>query len=200
MSGRFIVLEGIDGSGKGTQLEMLKTRLEESGHTVWVTREPSESKIGKLIREGLGDATKMDEATIALLFAADRLHHIHEIKTHLEKGDIVLCDRYVLSSLAYNSQTLTLEWILDINKHADSRLHPDLTLLFDLSAQDAMHRIEVRGDSKERYESQKQLLQVRDMYLMLADVRHADKVIVIDAAQAPNEVHEAAWQAIETLL
>lgn len=139
MSGRFIVLEGIDGSGKGTQLEMLKARLEQAGHSVWVTREPSESKIGKLIREGLGDATKMDEATIALLFAADRLHHIHEIKAHLEKDDIVLCDRYVLSSLAYNSQTLTLEWILSINKHADSRLHPDLTLLFDLSAQDAMH-------------------------------------------------------------
>lgn len=200
MSGRFIVLEGIDGSGKGTQLEMLKVRLEQAGHSVWVTREPSESKIGKLIREGLGDATKMDEATIALLFAADRLHHIHEIKTHLEKDDIVLCDRYVLSSLAYNSQTLTLEWILDINKHADSRLHPDLTLLFDLSAQDAMHRIDVRGDNKERYESQKQLLQVRDMYLMLAEVRHDDKVTVIDAAQAPNMVHEAAWQAIETVL
>lgn len=200
MSGRFIVLEGIDGSGKGTQLDMLKARLQATGHSVWVTREPSESKIGKLIREGLGDATKMDEATIALLFAADRLHHIHEIKAHLEKGDIVLCDRYVLSSLAYNSQTLTLEWILDINKHADNRLHPDLTLLFDLSAQDAMHRIEVRGDSKERYESQKQLLQIRDMYLMLADVRHADKVTVIDAAQAPNAVHEAAWQAIETVL
>ena len=200
MSGRFIVLEGIDGSGKGTQLEMLKARLEQAGHSVWVTREPSESKIGKLIREGLGDATKMDEATIALLFAADRLHHIHEIKAHLEKDDIVLCDRYVLSSLAYNSQALTLEWILSINKHADSRLHPDLTLLFDLSAQDAMHRIDVRGDNKERYESQKQLLQVRDMYLMLAEVRHDDKVTVIDAAQAPNMVHEAAWQAIETIL
>ena len=200
MSGRFIVLEGIDGSGKGTQLELLKARLEEAGHRVWVTREPSESKIGRLIREGLGDATKMDEATIALLFAADRLHHIHEMKAHLDQGEIVLCDRYVLSSLAYNSQALTLEWILDINKHADSRLHPDLTLLFDLSAQDAMHRIDVRGDSKERYESQKQLLQIRDMYLMLAQVRHDDKVTVIDAAQAPNAVHEAVWQAVETVV
>lgn len=63
-----------------------------------------------------------------------------------------------------------------------------------------MHRIDVRGDNKERYESQKQLLQVRDMYLMLAEVRHDDKVTVIDAAQAPNMVHEAAWQAIETVL
>ena len=200
MSGRFIVLEGIDGSGKGTQLDLLKVRLEHAGHTVWVTREPSESKIGKLIREGLGDATKMDEATIALLFAADRLHHIHDIKAHLAQGDVVLCDRYVLSSLAYNSQSLTLEWILDINKYADSRLHPDLTLLFDLSAQDAMHRIDVRSDAKERYESQKQLLQIRDMYLMLAEVRHDDNVTVINAAQAPNDVHEAAWKAIEAIL
>lgn len=200
MSGRFIVLEGIDGSGKGTQLDLLKVRLEHAGHTVWVTREPSESKIGKLIREGLGDATKMDEATIALLFAADRLHHIHDIKTHLAQGDVVLCDRYVLSSLAYNSQALTLEWILDINKHADSRLHPDLTLLFDLSARDAMHRIDVRGDAKERYENQKQLLQIRDMYLMLAEVRHDDNVTVINAAQAPNDVHEATWKALEAIL
>lgn len=200
MSGHFIVLEGIDGSGKGTQLDMLKARLQANGHTVWVTREPSESQIGKLIREGLGDATKMDEATIALLFAADRLQHIHEIKAHLAQGEVVLCDRYVLSSLAYNSQTLSLEWILTINKHADSRLHPDLTLLFDLTAQDAMHRIDVRGDSKERYENQKQLLQVRDMYLMLADVRHDDHVTVINAAQSPNDVHEMAWQAIDAIL
>ena len=84
MSGRFIVLEGIDGSGKGTQLALLAERLTNAGHSVWLTREPTDGAIGRLIREGLGDAARFDEATIALLFAADRLAHIAEIRRVLQ--------------------------------------------------------------------------------------------------------------------
>lgn len=200
MSGRFIVLEGIDGSGKGTQLALLAERLTKAGHSVWLTREPTDGAIGRLIREGLGDAARFDEATIALLFAADRLAHIAEIRQHLAAGEIVLCDRYVLSSLAYNSQTLTLEWILALNEQADARLHPDLTLYFDLSEQLAMSRIDARGDVHERYETQRQLYQVREMYRMLADVRIADNVHTIDAKETPEIIAENAWQAVQNIL
>ncbi len=200
MSGKLIVLEGIDGSGKGTQLEMLHARLISAGYNVWLTHEPADNKIGRLIRESLKDSSQFDEATIALLFAADRLEHIREMQSHIAADDIVLCDRYVLSSLAYNSQSLTLEWILALNQEADKRLHPDLTLYFDLDAQTAMARIGARGDSRERYETQRQLYQVRDMYRMLADVRHADNVVTIDASQAPDQVFQNTWQAVQSLL
>ena len=200
MKGRFIVLEGIDGSGKGTQLDLLADRLESSGHKVLVTREPSSGPIGHLIRQALTDASQFDEATMALLFAADRVEHIREIKSHLEAGEVVLCDRYVLSSLAYNSQTLSLEWVLGLNAEADKRLHPDLTLYFDLSAQSAMARIGARGNERERYETQRQLFQVRDMYRMLAEIRHADNVVTIDAEQPPEIVAASVWRTVEKIL
>lgn len=200
MSGRFIVLEGIDGSGKGTQLALLAERLRATGQRVWLTREPTDGAIGRLIREGLTGAAQLDEATIALLFAADRLAHIETIRQHLNAGEIVLCDRYVLSSLAYNSQSLTLEWILQLNSEADKRLHPDLTLYFDLNEQLAMQRIDARGDAHERYETQRQLYQVREMYRMLAEVRIADNVVTIDAKETPERIAEQAWQAVQTIL
>lgn len=199
MSGKLIVLEGIDGSGKGTQIARLTDRLEASGHKVLVTREPSAGPIGTLIRQALADASQFDEATMALLFAADRLEHIREMKAHLAAGEIVLCDRYVLSSLAYNSQTLTLEWILALNQEADKRLHPDLTLYFDLSEQIALTRIGARGSDRERYETQRQLYQVREMYRMLADVRLDDNVVTIDASQTPEAIAEDVWQAVQPL-
>lgn len=200
MSGCLIVLEGIDGSGKGTQLNLLQQHLEQLGKTVYITHEPSQGAIGRLIREELSSTSTTDEATMALLFAADRLQHIRDMQAHLDAGEIVLCDRYILSSLAYNSQQLTLEWVCDINKEADRRLHPAITLLFDLPEQAAMHRIDVRGDVKERYETQQQLYQIRDMYRMLAEVRHDDNVVLINANQAPDAVHEDVWQAIQSLL
>ncbi|MDO4281149.1 MAG: dTMP kinase [Peptococcaceae bacterium] len=200
MRGRLIVLEGIDGSGKGTQLELLRAKLARAGREVVLTREPSESAVGKLIRQALADASQFDEATMALLFAADRIEHIKAMRADLDAGKIVLCDRYILSSLAYNSQSLPLEWILAINRQADARLHPDLTLLFDLAASDAMARIDARGDAHERYESQRQLTLVRDMYRSLAEVRHDDNVTLIDAAQDPAQIHDAVWQAVQTIL
>lgn len=200
MSGKLIVLEGIDGSGKGTQIARLTDRLEASGHKVLVTREPSAGPIGTLIRQALADASQFDEATMALLFAADRLEHIREMKAHLAAGEIVLCDRYVLSSLAYNSQTLTLEWILALNQEADKRLHPDLTLYFDLSEQIALARIGARGSDRERYETQRQLYQVREMYRMLADVRLDDNVVTIDASQTPEAIAEDVWRAVVPLI
>lgn len=200
MSGKLIVLEGIDGSGKGTQIARLTDRLEASGHKVLVTREPSAGPIGTLIRQALADASQFDEATMALLFAADRLEHIREMKAHLAAGEIVLCDRYVLSSLAYNSQTLTLEWILALNQEADKRLHPDLTLYFDLSEQIALARIGARGSDRERYETQRQLYQVREMYRMLADVRLDDNVVTIDASQTPEAIAEDVWRAVAPLI
>ena len=197
--GRFIVFEGIDGSGKGTQLDLLAQALRQEGAGIWLTHEPSDGPIGRLIRQGLADAAKMDEATIALLFAADRLDHIEEIRAHLAVGDTVLCDRYILSSLAYNSQKLTLEWILSLNREADARLHPDLTLLFDLSEKEALRRIEARHQAIERYETLNQLYQVRQMYRMLAQVRQEDNVTVIDASRDRKTVAEDVHRAVKNL-
>lgn len=200
MSGALIVFEGIDGSGKSTQLLHLKDHLEATGKKVFVTREPSDGPIGSMVRKALLTDTSFDEATLALLFAADRLDHIKTIEAHLAQGEIVLCDRYLLSSLAYNSQHLTLEWVLNLNKEADARLHPTVTLLYDLPEQEAMARIEQRGEVAERYETLHQLYQIRQIYLMLAQVRTDDNVIVIGANQNEDAIHAETWEVLQDYL
>ncbi len=200
MSGTLIVFEGIDGSGKSTQLLHLKDHLEATGKKVFVTREPSDGPIGSMVRKALLTDTSFDEATLTLLFAADRLDHIKTIEAHLAQGEIVLCDRYLLSSLAYNSQHLTLEWVLNLNKEADARLHPTVTLLYDLPEQEAMARIEQRGEIAERYETLHQLYQIRQLYLMLAQVRTDDNVIVINANQNEDAVYAETWEVLQDYL
>src|SRR4051794_39709628 len=108
-AGRFIVIEGLDGAGTTTQTERLATRLREEGHRVLTTREPSDGPVGMLLRQALtgrltlpGAHAPLADETLALLFAADRTDHLaSRVEPALGRGEVVLCDRYVLSSLAY---------------------------------------------------------------------------------------------------
>ena len=125
----FFAFEGIDGAGKSLQLEHCAKVLQEMGVSVVTTCQPSHLAIGKLIREALANQLDFDEATLALLFAADRLEHLKEIESHL-RDSLVLTDRYLLSSLAYNASILDKTWIETINRYAT--LKPRQTFLFDL--------------------------------------------------------------------
>src|SRR5689334_22794688 len=152
-NGRFIVLEGIDGAGTTTQAARLVARLrQETKVAIRATREPSDGPIGSLVRQVLtgriiapgGRAPGW--ATMALLFAADRMDHVEaEIEPFLAEGGIVISDRYDASSLAYQSVSSgrggekTVDWIRQINKHA---LRPDLTIVLDLSSEVAANRRE----------------------------------------------------------
>lgn len=119
LPGRFIVLEGLDGAGTTTQTERLASLLRSEGHDVVTTREPSDGPVGTMLRQALTGRLGLPQGrgplaqeTLALLFAADRTDHLHaRILPALEQGKVVLCDRYVLSSLAYQGASLPMAWV-----------------------------------------------------------------------------------------
>ena len=145
--GRFIALEGIDGSGTTTQRGALAEALRARGHVVVETNEPSSGSIGRLARERLAHgAASLDRGALALLFAADRLDHVaSEIEPALAAGKVVLTDRYVMSSWVYQALDCDAAWVRAINGRAP---WPDVTLVLDVPAALAMRRVLARrGDA-----------------------------------------------------
>lgn len=153
--GKFVVLEGIDGSGTTTQLGLVAQRLRARGHVVHETREPSGGQWGRQIRELLAaPPSSVNRRTLAQLFASDRMDHLRdEIMPALHSGKVVLCDRYVISSLVYQGLDCDPEWVRKINRYARP---PDLTIVLELPAELAVERTAARrqetGESVEIYD------------------------------------------------
>ena len=159
--GAFIVIEGLDGSGKTTQARLLVRRLQSSHNAVYTT-EPSRGKIGSFIRKRcLYEEKRLDCVVEALLFAADRVEHVqNEVIPALNEGKLVVSDRYVYSSLAYQgSAGLDISWIDAINKHA---LKPDLAIFIDVAPEMVLQRLNRKKSVMETLETQKK---VREIYL-----------------------------------
>ena len=193
---RFLVFEGIDGSGTTTQLAAVSQRLRERGHRVHVTREPSDGKIGKLTRELLavipGQPRTVDPTGLALLFAADRLEHlVREIEPALATGELVVCDRYVISSWIYQSLDCDPEWVRSINRHAR---WPDLTFVFDVSAELALGRVAARragtGEPIERFDVPETQRRLAAGYSAILD-EHLPGLRRVDASAPIEAVTEA---------
>lgn len=175
----YICLEGIDGSGKSTQLELLGNWLKNCGLSVDLIREPTNSPVGQLIREMLQNPNAQDEGfqrTLALLFAADRTILMDTIEEEENKNIIVISDRSFYSSLAYQNGE---EWIAQINQHARK---PDLVILLDLETENAL----ARCDGKDKFEEKEFLDKIRKKYLKLAE-KHG--FMVINANNGVNKVH-----------
>jgi dTMP kinase len=190
--GRWITLEGGDGSGKTTQSDLLASWLSETGHEVVRTREPGGSEVGQLIRDIVlhhrGDIAPRAEA---LLYAADRAHHVATVvRPALERGDIVLQDRYLDSSVAYQGagRVLDATEIRDLSLWAAEGALPDLTVLLDLDPQTARTRLDSADKPFDRLEAEKAEFhgRVRDAYLSLA-AAEPERFLVIDAS-APVDV------------
>ncbi|HEU4582501.1 MAG TPA: dTMP kinase [Polyangiaceae bacterium] len=201
-SGRFIVLEGIDGSGTTTQAQRLVAALQQQGRQAVFTCEPSSGPIGKQIRQLLG--AQGDEAsrawdTLALLFAADRLDHVErELRPALAAGSIVVCDRYDLSSYAYQSATAApgtdpLPWIRALNQRA---LRPDLTLVLDVDPAVAEQRRIARGLPAELFERRGLQRRLAQLYARAEQLVPGDRVVHIAADEPLPEVAERVWQAV----
>ncbi len=187
--GAFIVLEGIDGSGKTTQAKLLATELEKSHRAVY-TAEPSENRIGSFIRDAcLYEEKRLLPDVEALLFAADRIEHVeNEIKPALKEGRLVVCDRYIHSSLAYQgSANLSLSWIKAINKDA---LKPDLAVFIDVSPETVLKRLERRKSVMENLETQRR---VREIYLRFVE---KGELMRIDGERTPSQVFEVLLDKI----
>jgi len=204
--GRFIVLEGIDGAGTTTQTQRLVERLRaDTKLPIKVTREPSDGPIGALVRQILtgriispgGRAPGW--ATMALLFAADRMDHVEsEIEPFLGQGGIVVSDRYDASSLAYQSVSSgrggekAVEWIRQLNRHA---LRPDLTIVIDLQSDLAAARREVRGEPAQLYEQNEVQRALAEFYRDLARHMPDDKVVLVDGNGSIDDVHARIYDA-----
>lgn len=195
-SGVWITLEGGDGSGKTTQAELLEKWLTDAGNTVLRTREPGGSEVGQLIRDIVlhhrGDIAPRAEA---LLYAADRAHHVATVvRPALERGEIVLQDRYLDSSVAYQGagRVLDATEVRELSLWATEGALPDLTLLLDLDPETARTRLDSADKPFDRLESEKAEFhtRVRVAFLELAGAE-PERFLVLDAAASAEEIAEA---------
>ncbi|MBY9014409.1 MAG: dTMP kinase [Candidatus Lokiarchaeota archaeon] len=189
----FIVLDGIDGSGTSTHSNLLAGFLSLKGLKTFLTQEPSSSEIGKLLRTYLKNE-RIPASTDALLFAADRvLHYKNEIKKKLEDGYIVISDRYIESSIAYQSsqsENISIEWVKNINKFAGK---PDLTIILDIDPKFSLARKHQKALDK--FEDTSLLEKVRKVYLNRAKnegyfVINTDDIIELVQAKIQEVVIE----------
>ncbi|MEZ4269880.1 MAG: dTMP kinase [Myxococcota bacterium] len=195
--GFLIALEGIDGAGTTTQRELLAKALAERGLSVHETMEPSRGPIGQFIRTILTGELTMDDASLALLFAADRLDHLkRDIEPALEAGKIVISDRYLLSSLAYQGSTLPRSWVSQLN---DRARHADLTILLRVTAQTANARRKARGLADERFDAATIQERIACEYDHLVETS-AQPIEVIDGNRSLEAVAASILASVESLL
>lgn len=191
MTPRFIVLEGIDGSGTTSQSRRLEQALQARGHDVVHTFQPSRGAIGRLIRTHLSvKAEPMEPDAMALLFAADRLDHLEKtIAPALARGSVVLCDRYVISSWVYQSLKCPRSWVHEINARAT---WPDLTYLLKVPADVAMQRVADRraetGEDVEVFDDPELQRRLARGYESLAKEHEARDVVTVDATRSFEDV------------
>ena len=205
MTGLFITFEGGDGSGKTTQINLLASWLESEGHTVVITREPGGTDLGTelrniiLHREGF-----IAPRAEALLYAADRSHHIHTlVRPALKRGEIVVQDRYLDSSVAYQGAGRVLDptEVRDISLWATENLMPDLTVVLDVPASVAKERQAAGERQYDRLEAEAEDFhtRVRESYLALAE-EEPERFLVIDGESSIEEIHEAIVAKVSDLL
>lgn len=199
--GLFIVFEGIDGSGKSTQLQLLADRLEAAGHSCFLTREPTDSVFGKLLRDVLTRKVKADNRVLAPLFAADRMDHILReedgLQAVLARGKVILCDRYYFSNYAYQSTSLPLSYVIAVNEPCAEMMRPDLTFFIDVSPKTAMERIRAGREQTELFEKEEILRATREQYRKAFEaVRERENVKIIDGDRTTSEIADEIFAII----
>jgi dTMP kinase len=188
----FIVFEGIDGSGKSSAAKRLLHKLTSAGKLAEVTAEPTKLPTGKFIRKILGGEFAVAHNTLACLFHADRLEHIAHMKTQLDTGKIVICDRYVLSTFAY-------EGLRDFD--ARDILRPDLTFYFDVSVDTALKRMSASRDKAEIFEKREKLEVIQGRYAELCrEYKGTDNIHVIDAEKSPDVIGQEIFEIVKATL
>ena len=202
--GMFITFEGGDGSGKSTQIQSVRDWFESRGREVIVTREPGGTELGTEIRRLVQNGPEdVDARTEALLYAADRAHHVATtIRPALERGDVVLTDRYLDSSVAYQgvARSLGVDDVRDLSLWATEGLLPDLTILLDADPAIAAHRVVGRSDP-DRLEREVSAFQtaLRQQFRALAEAE-PDRFVVIDADRPVEAVADDVFDAVRPLL
>jgi dTMP kinase len=208
LAAAFITFEGIDGSGKSTQLRMLASELRLRGNEVVSTREPGGTPLGTRLRAALLDSQEqIDPLAELLLYAADRAQHVRAlVRPALEMGHIVLSDRYADATVAYQGagRGFPPALVQEVVELATGGLKPDLTLIFDLTAQESTDRAkrrERKGQERDRLDSEDLSFhaRVRDAYLQIAAAEPA-RVRVIDGSGSVAETHQEVMKIVVPFL
>lgn len=183
----FIVLEGLDGCGKTTQAKLLKEHFDKKGYNTLLTCEPTNGRIGKFIREILSGSESVEPKTLALLFTSDRSEHVeNEINPALKSDDIVICERYYHSTIAYQSaQGVDMQWLIGLNEFA---IKPDITIYLDVNPETGA----ARTDTNEIFENNEFLSKVRDKYMMFEN-----EMVLVDAERTLNDVAAEIAKIVE---
>lgn len=212
IEGHFVVIEGIDGAGTSTQAQLLSKWFRSRGLPVHLTHEPTDGPIGSLIRQvlthrlvvcGMTGPRAPTWATMTLLFAADRLDHLEsEIMPNLMDGVTVVCDRYDLSSIAYQSVSASTDdpsisaWVRSVNQRAK---RPDLTIVLDVVSEVAAKRREIRACSTELYEDMALQTALAAAYRQAEQLVPGDAVVHIDGNESVETVHARVVEAVQRL-
>ena len=187
----FITFEGIDGSGKSTQANFLKDKLTSDGHTVVLLREPGGTKLSEKIRDLVLNHrdSLISPETEALLIASSRYQLVNDIiLPKLNSDIIVICDRYIDSTIAYQGygRGINISWLNEINKFSLTHANPDLTFLFDLKVEDSMLRMKNKNKDRIELEGKEFLIKVRNGYLELA--KNSQRFHLLNAMDSPENL------------
>ena len=205
MEGKFIAFEGIDGSGKSTQVRLLSDRLRKEDIPFYATMEPTDSPIGSLIHQIMTGRVKTDNKVIAALFAADRLDHllndVNGIVEKINNGMNVIMDRYYFSSYAYQSVDVPMDWVIHANEQSSAILRPTVNIFIDIDPDTALERIAKTRFQKELFEEKSRLALVRQSYIEAFDrLQGVEQVAVVDGNGSTQEVARAVWEIVKSYL
>lgn len=201
-TGKFIVIEGVDGSGKSTQVELVGKQLEEKGLKVHITKEPTDTPTGKLLREALSGKLKLPPVALQYLFNADRAVHQLEIEEYLKKGYVVITDRYFWSSVAYGISDIAgvkqADWCLtvfSILSFYNQFLKPDFSFYLKIDPKIAAKRLEKSQKKLEIYDHLSKLLKIEKGYNYLLQ-KFPKEFIIIDGEKTEKEITEEIVEKI----
>jgi dTMP kinase len=194
----FIALEGLDGSGKSTQTKLLAEKLRAQGLKIYTTAEPTNSRIGHIIKDIFKHKMEADHRTIAALYAADRLDHLTNktdgILKKMEEGCTVITDRYYFSSYAYHGTHMDIDWVIAANSLSADLLRPDLNIYIDISPEESMRRLNRGRDSIELYESIENLRRVKEKYFEAFEIlKGEEKISIVKGDRSEKEIADDIW-------
>lgn len=200
----FIVIEGIDGCGKSTQIELLKRRFQEEGAKALETHEPTDSPIGMIIRNIMKGRIQTDQATIGALFAADRLDHINNpvngMEKRMDEGYNIIASRYYFSSYAFQSEFVPIDWLVNMNSLAKSYLKPDVIFYINLDPVICNQRISASRADIEMYENLDKLTKTHEAYLKcFKDYGQDENIHYLDGTRSIEELATDIWEVVEAL-
>lgn len=201
--GKFIAFEGIDGSGKSTQIRLLANKLKEIGIYCYTTMEPTDSPIGSLIHQIMTGRIKTDNKVIAGLFVADRLDHllndVNGVLSKIMEGSTVITDRYYFSSYAYHSVDMPMDWVIQANAQSKELLQPTITIFIDVKPDNAVERIAKNRFHQELFEKKSRLIKVREKYLEAFEkLKDEENIVIIDGNRSQEEIAEEIWDKVKS--